>query len=278
MLIETNISNSHHESVAKISPFSQNNFIIDINVKWPSGPGTVLGRGQAGAGFGPWLDAIMISMDDIVRDGEDPKSVPDFSRYSEPQLRQILTRLDGARFPQRVAAIEAQLMRLAAAPDQAPPLRLSLARPQQGGEQLVSAFHRRLPGLMVGLMLVWLGYLLLVHGPSLALLMPCLVGVVFLGIVIGQREHYLDAVLDHGTVLELRKGELIDVVALHDVVSVDLVRDGEHYWSEVRLLTPGVLGQSVRFIPPLRLADLAGKWPQRYGALNARIAAARRMA
>ncbi len=35
---------------------------------------------------------------------------PDFSRYSEQQLRQILTRLDGERFPERLKEIEACLI------------------------------------------------------------------------------------------------------------------------------------------------------------------------
>lgn len=41
---------------------------------------------------------------------------PDYSKHSAEQLRQILGRIDAVRFPERVAAIEARLAGLAAAP------------------------------------------------------------------------------------------------------------------------------------------------------------------
>lgn len=41
---------------------------------------------------------------------------PDFSKYTQEQLRQVLSRIDAARYPERVAEIEARLAALAAAP------------------------------------------------------------------------------------------------------------------------------------------------------------------
>ena len=39
---------------------------------------------------------------------------PDFAKYSETQLRQILTRIDAERFPDRVEEIHARLAQLEA--------------------------------------------------------------------------------------------------------------------------------------------------------------------
>lgn len=56
--------------------------------------------------------------------------IPDYSKHSAEQLRQILGRIDAARFPERVAEIEARLAALAAAPDPAPAtLEASKAQP-----------------------------------------------------------------------------------------------------------------------------------------------------
>jgi uncharacterized RDD family membrane protein YckC len=46
---------------------------------------------------------------------------PDFSTYTEAQLRQVLTRIDAARHPERVREIEARLSALASAPPPAMP-------------------------------------------------------------------------------------------------------------------------------------------------------------
>lgn len=45
---------------------------------------------------------------------------PDFSRYDEEQLRQVRSRIDAERFPDRVAQIDARLASLANAPPQPP--------------------------------------------------------------------------------------------------------------------------------------------------------------
>ncbi|HEX7642879.1 MAG TPA: hypothetical protein VF472_11790 [Burkholderiaceae bacterium] len=40
----------------------------------------------------------------------DASAPPDYAKYSEAQLRQVLTRIDKERFPERVAEIEARLL------------------------------------------------------------------------------------------------------------------------------------------------------------------------
>ena len=45
-------------------------------------------------------------------------SAPDYSKYSEGELRQVLTRIDRERFPARLAEIEARLLLIESAREQ----------------------------------------------------------------------------------------------------------------------------------------------------------------
>jgi hypothetical protein len=48
----------------------------------------------------------------INRKMRSPKSTPDYAKYSEAELRQVLARIDRERFPDRVLAIETMLLSL----------------------------------------------------------------------------------------------------------------------------------------------------------------------
>jgi uncharacterized RDD family membrane protein YckC len=83
---------------------------------------------------------------------------PDFTRYSESQLRQILTRIDRERYPERVEEIEARLAQFDAE---------HLSRPDVNDEQWsdappeIAGFWRRAGAFLVdGLVLGVVGFLL----------------------------------------------------------------------------------------------------------------------
>jgi uncharacterized RDD family membrane protein YckC len=54
---------------------------------------------------------------------------PDYSKYAEPELRQIRKHIDAARYPERVTEIEARLAALAAAPREIPSADEDLSAP-----------------------------------------------------------------------------------------------------------------------------------------------------
>ena len=74
---------------------------------------------------------------------------PDFSQYSAEQLRQILTRIDTGRFPERVAAIHARLAELA---DMGP----AADRDRSDGPPEIAGFWRRIGAFLVDMLLLGL--------------------------------------------------------------------------------------------------------------------------
>jgi uncharacterized RDD family membrane protein YckC len=83
---------------------------------------------------------------------------PDFSKYSESQLRQILTRIDKERFPDRVAEIHALLARMEAER----PARIEIRETVPDvGPARIAGFWRRAGAFMIdALLLALLGHLL----------------------------------------------------------------------------------------------------------------------
>jgi uncharacterized RDD family membrane protein YckC len=78
---------------------------------------------------------------------------PDFSQYTEEQLRQILTRIDAGRFPERVAAIHARLAELAALGPAATP---SDGRDRSDGPPEIAGFWRRIGAFLIDMLLLGL--------------------------------------------------------------------------------------------------------------------------
>lgn len=74
---------------------------------------------------------------------------PDFSQYTEEQLRQVLTRIDTARFPERVATIHARLAELAA-------LGPAAGRDSSDGPPEIAGFWRRLGAYLIDMLLLGL--------------------------------------------------------------------------------------------------------------------------
>jgi uncharacterized RDD family membrane protein YckC len=78
---------------------------------------------------------------------------PDFSKYSEAQLRQILTRIDKARFPDRVEEIHARLARLEAER----PTSVDVDEPTpHDGPARIAGFWRRAGAFMIDALLLGL--------------------------------------------------------------------------------------------------------------------------
>jgi uncharacterized RDD family membrane protein YckC len=82
---------------------------------------------------------------------------PDYSKYSEPELRQIRKHIDAARHPERVAEIEARLAALAAAPREIPAVEEGPALPvtvagisRRIGAFIIDSLILALIGLIVG--------------------------------------------------------------------------------------------------------------------------------
>lgn len=78
---------------------------------------------------------------------------PDFSRYSAEQLRQILTRIDTRRFPERVAAIHARLAELAALDPAALP---ADGRNAPDAPPEIAGFWRRIGAFLIDMLLLGL--------------------------------------------------------------------------------------------------------------------------
>lgn len=74
---------------------------------------------------------------------------PDFSQYTEAQLRQILTRIDAGRFPERVAAIHARLAELAA-------LGPAADRESSDGPPEIAGIWRRIGAYLIDMLLLGL--------------------------------------------------------------------------------------------------------------------------
>jgi len=74
---------------------------------------------------------------------------PDFSQYTEAQLRQVLTRIDAGRFPERVAAIHARLAELAA-------LGPAADRDSSDGPPEIAGFWRRIGAYLIDMLLLGL--------------------------------------------------------------------------------------------------------------------------
>ena len=74
---------------------------------------------------------------------------PDFSQYTEEQLRQILTRIDAGRFPERVAAIHARLAELAA-------LGPAAGSDSADGPPEIAGFWRRIGAFLIDMLLLGL--------------------------------------------------------------------------------------------------------------------------
>ena len=73
---------------------------------------------------------------------------PDFAKYDEAQLRQILTRIDRERFPDRVALIETQLSKLAGEKAPVKDSTEFMVKPYHGATKKV--FGPALPFIVVG--------------------------------------------------------------------------------------------------------------------------------
>lgn len=77
---------------------------------------------------------------------------PDYSQYTEQQLRQILGRIDAGRFPERVQEIEARLASLALVPAQ------HHAEPaaDDGHDVVIAGVWRRIGACLIDLLVLWL--------------------------------------------------------------------------------------------------------------------------
>lgn len=80
---------------------------------------------------------------------------PDYTHYSAEQLRQVLRRIDGERFPERVQEIQARLAELESAP---PPLETHAPGPDDGATA-IAGFWRRSSAFLVDMIVLGLvGY------------------------------------------------------------------------------------------------------------------------
>lgn len=199
---------------------------------------------------------------------------PDFSRYSEQQLRQILTRLDGERFPERLKEIEARLLAFDSS-------KITETQPEvpAGERQLISSSvalfaNAIFPFFWFGILLFFAISFLVskVHGISHWFFLFAL----FIFGVLGQlaiNRLSEKVYLAGNTLILFRRGEK-EIVYLKDVTKVE-VSPGETTTIVLHLASPTKFGQRIEFVPALKFAFGPFKEVAVVDELNLRIAAAK---
>lgn len=220
-----------------------------------------------------WIAFQRASADQAAR-ANASKAQPDFSRYSEQQLRQIMTRLDGERFPERLQEIEARLLAFDST-------KATATQPElRGGErQLISSSVALFTNALFPFF--WFGILLLFaisflvskgHGVTDWLFLLALFIFGLLGQLAVNRLSE-KVYLAGDTVTIFRRGEK-EIAYLKDITKVE-VSNGETTTIVLHLASLTKFGQRIEFVPALRFTFGPFKELTVMDELSLRIAAAK---
>lgn len=200
---------------------------------------------------------------------------PDFARYSPEQLRQILTRIDAARYPERVEEIE---RRLAAAETLSNSAREAAAVPLGERTRISSdvtlLFSRVVPAVGIGIWLVFLVSLIFsAEKQSTGWFM--LVLLLVLG-MLGQFaiNRFAEEVFLVDNALIVVQAGKEEMISLTTIDSVEVVND-EGMSVVLHLSGAGGIGQRIEFVPATGFLFNPFKELPVVDELRARIAAAK---
>lgn len=200
---------------------------------------------------------------------------PDFARYSQEQLRQILTRLDAARYPERLEEIERRLAAADALSNSAgSAVEVPLGERTRISSNISQLVNKVAPLFAIGIWLALLvSFIFSAEKQSTGWLMLVLLPV--LG-MLGQFaiNRFAEEVFLVGDVLIVVQAGKEEFVSLTTIDSVE-VDDAEGLSVVLHLSGAGKLGQRIAFVPATGFSFNPFKEIPVVDELRARIAAAR---